>query len=131
RSIKTFFKFNKLSEKVMAVDPSFFPLLGIQLKQGSLAEFESNPYAVILTETAAEKLFGKEVNPIHQFIDTENLNKPVRLEVVGVIRDISAFSTIQSSYFISTKYIETTQPRNRLESWGMVSYETYIEVPNL
>src|SRR5690606_6418526 len=28
RSIKTFFKFNKLSEKVMAVDPSFFPLLG-------------------------------------------------------------------------------------------------------
>ena len=132
RIIRSFFKFNKLSEEVKVVDSSFFSLLGIELVQGSLTEFGNNPNALIISETAAEKLFGKGVNPIDKIIETESRNKPVKLQVVGVIKDISTFSTIQADYFIPTSYLEITSPRYyKDKNWGNVNSETYIEVPNL
>ena len=132
RIIRSFFKINKISEEIKVVDSTFFSLLGIELIKGSLAEFGSDPNALIITETAAEKQFGKGIDPINKTIETENLNKPRKLVVVGVIKDLSAFSTIQADYFISTKYLEVTAPKYyKNVSWGRSNSETYIEIENL
>ena len=132
RVIKSLFKFNKISEEVKIVNPSFFSLLGIELVQGSLAEFGSNPYALIITETAAEKLFGKGVSPINKLIDIDalSLNTQEKFVVVGVIKDISKFSTIQADYFLPNHFFETFFP-DYTKNWGFLNSETYIEVPNL
>src|SRR5712671_2388426 len=60
---------NKVTrEKIVFADPSFFSVFSFKLKSGNPATVLQDLHSVVLTEEAAENLFGKK-NPIGKIIE--------------------------------------------------------------
>lgn len=74
------------------VDTNYFDFFDIKLKSGSLEAFRQNQWAVILSETAAEKYFGR-VDVVGQVLDLKKEDQ--LLEVVGVMPDYPVNSTFR------------------------------------
>ncbi|WP_345233895.1 ABC transporter permease [Olivibacter ginsenosidimutans] len=73
------------------VDTSFFTLFDFQLLAGSPSDLFQNSNSVFITQTTAQKLFGKS-NPVGQVIGFKG---PMRFTVTGVLADFPETSTLQ------------------------------------
>jgi len=88
--------------KMYIADSTFFMLFSFPLLQGNAATVLSQPNAIVLSQTEAEKYFGRE-NPIGR---TVYLNQQVPLTVTGVFKDIPENSHIKFDMLISFKSID-------------------------
>jgi len=83
-------RFREMRDFVFA-DSNFFQLFSFRLKRGNAANVLARPFTVVLTETAAEKYFGK-TDPVGK---TLKLDDKYQLEVTGVAEDLPSNSSIR------------------------------------
>lgn len=83
------------------VDPEFFDMFGLEFVEGS-AEGLSEPNQIVITETAAKRIFGN-VSPIGQ--TTEGASKR-QLRVAGVIRDLPLTTHLRFEAISSVRTLE-------------------------
>ena len=122
----------KFSEpEVWCVDASILQLFDLSLIKGDAKTALSGPGKMIISETEAEKYFGKE-NPLGKVLTSHDGGRTRQLEVSGVFRDYPANSHIKLDLLISYPtrsqmmgtYGQTDDPAEN--SFGWTDFYTYI-----
>ncbi|MEP5610924.1 MAG: ABC transporter permease, partial [Cyclobacteriaceae bacterium] len=92
------------------VGPSFFNMFSFQLISGDPVTALSEPFSIVLTKSAAKKLYRNE-NPIGKVIETENGS----FNVTGVMDDLRQ-THLYFEMLTSFKTYEQLNPRAKLTS---------------
>jgi ABC-type antimicrobial peptide transport system permease subunit len=116
---------NVLPLKGFWAETSLFEMLSLQIKEGNPHTALRDPYSLVLTESAAEKLFG------HQ----PALGKAVRFDsvdyqVTGIVEDVPFFSHIDFEALVSFSTLENRNSGDPdFESWdNMWSNYVYLRL---
>ena len=112
----------KITQTGMFVQSDFVSLFTLQMRMGK-ADALKDPSAVLLSQSAAVALFGKE-DPIGKPVDIEGL---VTLRVAGVYDDLPGNSTLASVHFLGPwdKYISIAGLGDAVTNWGNHSFYLY------
>jgi putative ABC transport system permease protein len=102
-------------------DPDFLEMFSIEAIHGDINTMLDDPYAIVLTETMAEKYFGKE-NPVGEVIRRNDIRD---YTVTGVIRDFPANATYEFGYFMSVNLFQEIGV-SFLGRWDNISGQTMI-----
>ena len=112
---------NKFTERTAMADFSFFDIFSFPFVYGGKGE-ANTPNRIILTETAAQKYFGK-TNPIGKIVRMDNR---IDMTVAGVIKDIPNNSSITFDAIIPLENIGVYYGRSDyLSSWYNNSFTTF------
>jgi putative ABC transport system permease protein len=113
--------------KGMWADPSFLKMFTFPLVKGNPETALKNPYSVVLTETAAQKLFGNQA-ALGKSVKFDSLD----YQVTGVIQDIPFFSHIKFEALVSLSTAEQLNKNdNNFASWtNMFGSSVYLMLPD-
>jgi putative ABC transport system permease protein len=117
---------NSLPVQGYWADPSLFRIFTFPMLEGSPDTALEDAYSVVLTETAARKIFGSEA-AMGKVIRFDTLD----YQVTGIMKDVPFFSHIQFEALVS---LSTVQRLNRndkdFEKWtNMWSNYVYLRLP--
>ncbi len=118
----TVVEYNKQSftdNNIISADSSFFNFFSIPVLRGDPANLLNSTYKVVLSESTARKMFGKE-NPIDKMIKIGN--DTTRFVVTGVMGDVPANSHFDASMITSFM----TNPRSKDQIWLNNSISLYL-----
>ena len=107
-----------VSIDVLKADSTFFKFYPFQLVSGSIHQTFSGPSNIILTESAAQKLFG-EKRPIGEVIPI-NDGRAKEYKVSAIIKDLPKNSSLQFDVILSVNI------NYGLNSRGYSPYPTYL-----
>jgi putative ABC transport system permease protein len=117
---------NILPVKGYWTEPSLFRIFTFPMLEGNPETALKNPYSVVLTETAAKKLFGNgsALGKVIQF-DT------LAYQVTGVMKDVPFFSHINFEALVSLSTAEQLNRNDKsFETWtNMSSNYVYLLLP--
>ena len=107
------------------VDKEFLSVFSYKLRLGNRATIWQDPHSIVLTEHAANKLFG-DSNPIGQVMDYEG----EKMTVTGVLLDFPSKSSLQTDVLLpmasyKSAYLATHNGRDLDEdrqNFGMATY---------
>lgn len=107
-------------------EPSLFRIFTFPMLEGNPATALNDPYSIVLTETAARKLFGNE-SALGKAIRFDTLD----YQVTGVMRDVPFFSHLNFEALVSFSTAEKiNKDDHRFESWAsMYSNYVYLLLP--
>lgn len=108
-------------EKLVCMDSTVFDVFSFKLLHGDQRTALVEPFSIVLSETVAEKFFGKE-NPVGKTIKVDNSSD---FTVTGVVADPPSNSQISFNGLISM----STARRWRddiFNMWGYVDFYTYF-----
>ena len=108
--------------KMYIADSTFFNMFSFPLLRGNAATVLSQPRAIVISQTEAEKYFGKE-NPIGK---TVYLNQQFPLTVTGVFKDVPENSHIKFDMLISFKTIDNTGMM--AGNWTWPEFYNYVQL---
>jgi putative ABC transport system permease protein len=106
-----------------ATNADFFSLFDFKVVRGDVNKALGKPFAMILTESEAKRIF-KDEDPIGQTIIWRS-NQDFNFTVEAIVSDVPQNSSIQFNGLISeasTKIMTPYYPDN----WGFAVYETYL-----
>ncbi|MFN7118774.1 MAG: ABC transporter permease [Saprospiraceae bacterium] len=116
------------AERLHLVDaPDFFKMFDFPIVAGSTAGLERNPSDIVITESVAERYFGKE-NPIGQSLELRFVDSNFVFNVAAVAKDVPTYSSIRFDIILpidNAKYVWNERARN---SWFNVYGETYVQL---
>ncbi len=118
----TVVEYNKQSfteKDIISADSSFFNFFSIPVLKGDPANLLNSTYKVVLSESTANKIFGKE-NPIDKMIKIGS--DTTRFVVTGVMGDVPANSHFEASMITSFM----TNPRSKEQVWLNNSFSLYL-----
>ena len=105
-------------------DPSLFRVFTFPMLEGNPNTALKDPYSIVLTQTAAKKLFGNQ-SALGKVITFDTLN----YQVTGVMKDIPFFSHISFEALVSLSTAEQLN-RNNFDKWiSMSSNYVYLLLP--
>ncbi|MDP8320754.1 MAG: ABC transporter permease [Candidatus Stygibacter australis] len=110
-----------MENNLVYTDPDFLEMFSIEAIHGDINTMLDDPYAIVMTETVAEKYFGK-ANPVGEVIRRNDVRD---YTVTGVIRDFPANATYEFGYFMSVNLFQEIDV-GFLGQWGNISGETLI-----
>jgi len=117
----------KFKELVQMADPEIFQIFTFPLIRGRIEDLFSGPNVMVLSESLAEKYFGRK-NPIGKTI---TLNQEWDFKVAGVMKDIPHNSTIRFNTWIPLEFANTLWRPGYTQTWYNLAFRTYVEVgPN-
>ena len=99
------------------VQQDFLKVFPYTLQKGNPSGVLSDPYSIVLTESAARSLFGSG-DPMGKTVRIDNQND---LKVTGILKDPPRYSSLSFSYLIPFGFYEQTTPwvkRMRTLSFG-------------
>lgn len=106
----------------MYAEPSFLRMFTLPMLKGDPATALKDPYSIILTETAAKKLFGDG----DAFGNTVHFDS-IDYQVTGILRDVPFFSHIQFESLVSLSTVESAVASDRdLAEWSNVWQRNYV-----
>ncbi|MET0395127.1 MAG: ABC transporter permease [Chitinophagaceae bacterium] len=111
-------------EKGLYADASLFSMFMPAFIQGNARDAFSQPQAVVITSSMAQRFFGNNGNVIGS---TLRLDNATDYTVAGVISDWPARSTLQADWIIPFD-VYYRQNEERIKSWGTNSITTYVEL---
>lgn len=101
-------------------DPNFFQVFTIPLSKGDAKTALAQPNTLVISETSAQKYFGKN-NPVGQLLSING--NP--LKITGVMKDIPANSHFHFAMLASMAGV----PDSREPSWMTSGFYTYLVLP--
>lgn len=104
------------------VDPAFFEVFDFELVRGDPATVLADKYAVVLSETTAEALFGN-ADPIGQALSYDDR---FDLTVTGIMADMPENVSFSFDYAGSFHLVTEFQGPNELEGFTNYNYNTYL-----
>ena len=115
---------NHFKFKTINVDPSFLAIMDYDFIYGNPSTALNDPNSAVMTQSTAEKLFGK-VNPVGQHIRWDNQKD---IKVAGVIKDLPKNQTTQFEILQPWAFLEQIDPSIKESSWGNITCRTIIEL---
>jgi putative ABC transport system permease protein len=106
-------------EHFIEADSSFFNFFSIPVIKGDLENLLNAPRKLVLSESAARKIFGDE-NPIDKTLKIGS--DSVRYTVTGVMADVPSKSHFEANIICSFM----TNPRSKDPTWLSNSFSTYL-----
>lgn len=105
----------------------FLEIFQFPLITGSAEEVLDDTYSIVLTESAAKRLFGDE-DPMNKLIKFDN-NADVK--VSGILKDVPSNSSFEFDYLVPFSLILVTQDwaKNAETNWGNNSFQVFVELP--
>lgn len=110
---------------ILAVDTTFFEVLGFPIVRGNGRQALKNINGIILTQTTAKKYFGDE-NPMGKQLAV--YPDSVFLEVMAVVEDVPKQSHIQFDFLISYLREKSYDPEDSYYSWADFGHYNYIRL---
>lgn len=107
-------------EKVWRVDSSFFSVFSTRFIKGDPRTALKDINSIVLTETAANRYFGKE-DPIGKTMRMDNQDD---VTVTAVVDDVPAQSHFHYDFLLSYRRLPAVAHTN----WGSYNYYTYVKV---
>jgi len=102
-------------------DRDFFKMFSFPLTAGNLQTALADPFSIVLSETLAGKLFGRD-DPIGKTVLHQN---GLEYRVTGTIKDAPQNSHLRFDYLLS--FVTMASLRNDLEtSWSILNYYSYV-----
>jgi putative ABC transport system permease protein len=108
---------NKFKLKSQYVDVSFLKILSFPFVYGNPATALNEPGSIVLTNSAAKKLFGN-VNPIGLSLKWDNLKN---VKVTGVIEDLPKNQSLQFEVLQPWSFFEQLDPDVKNAGWGSIN----------
>lgn len=116
---------NILPIKGFWADPSLFRIFTFPMLEGNPDTALKDPYSIVLTETAAKKLFGNQ-SALGKAIRFDTLD----YQVTGVMKDVPFFSHINFEALVSLSTAEQLNRNNNFDKWtSMSSNYVYLLLP--
>lgn len=117
----------KLNQRGYYASYEFLEMFQFPLITGSAEEVLDDTYSIVLTESAAKRLFGDE-DPINKLIKLDN-NADVK--VTGILKDIPSNSSFEFDYLVPFSLMVATQEwaKNAENNWGNNSFQVFVELP--
>ncbi|PWV53664.1 ABC transporter permease [Chitinophaga sp. S165] len=109
-------------DELIFADSTFFDVFSYRLIRGNAKDVLKEPFAVVLTESQAEKYFGK-TDPIGKTFQIDG--KKTTVKVTGVMEDVPANSHLPFDAVISMTTAEKMGDDLR-DSWGNFGKHTYL-----
>ncbi|HEY8733204.1 MAG TPA: ABC transporter permease [Puia sp.] len=106
-------------KRLHIADSNFFTLFSFPFLKGNPATALKDGNTVVLSETDAKKIFGKE-EPIGKIIE---INKNVKLMVTGIIKDVPVNSTLDFGMIMSLTNLANLP---FMKEWGPNGDLTYV-----
>jgi putative ABC transport system permease protein len=110
-------------ERSAYVDSSFFRVFDFKLLKGNPQTALTEPFSIVLSETAAKKYFGKE-DPIGQTLLFTGDAKPAK--VTGIMKDIPENSQIQADMLVSMSTLTGVYNKDLDNQWGNYGASAYL-----
>lgn len=88
------------------VQGDFLKIFQFPLLRGTAGTVLKDPYSIVLTQSTAKTLFGRE-DPIGKTVRFDNLND---LKVTGILKDLPRNSSFSFRYLVPFSYYEATTP---------------------
>ena len=117
---------------LQAIDPSFFDMFTLPLKEGTLDEFVKNPQAIVITERLARLLFASD-KAVGRTVTADLRGEKLLLTIVAVLEDIPAQSSMRLQCLvpldIGIKNIERlygSYGAEVVQSWTTELVQTFI-----
>jgi ABC-type antimicrobial peptide transport system permease subunit len=111
------------TSEILIVDNAFFDIFDFSLAKGNENNALLNPEDIVISQTMAEKLFGKEWNSTNIIGQQIAYNKDRILTLAGVVENPPANSHIQFEVLLSYKFEETN---SNFHNWGSNNLHTYV-----
>ncbi|MDP4130714.1 MAG: ABC transporter permease [Bacteroidota bacterium] len=108
--------------KMYIADSSFFSMFSFPLLAGNPATVLSQPNSIVISQTAANKYFGKE-NPVGK---TVYLNQRLPLAITGVFKDAPENSHLKFDMLISFKTIDNDN--GMAGNWTWPEFYNYVQL---
>ena len=109
-------------ESGFMADTYFFEVLTFPFKQGTAQTALQKPQSIVITETLARKMFGKN-DPLGQTILYQN---ETPYTITGVIKDLPASSSLKFSFIVSIQSNERYLSEIRRDKWYNSSCNTFF-----
>ncbi len=109
------------------VGGDFLKMFQYNLLEGNVNAALNNPYSIVLTESTAKALFGKD-DALNKVVRFNNKND---LKVTGILKDIPSNSTLQFSYLVPFSYLESTDSfvkQARTAGFGWTNFAIYVKL---
>lgn len=108
--------------KMYVADSGFFSMFSYPLLAGNPATALSQPNAIVISQTTANKYFGKE-NPIGK---TLYLNQKLPFSITGVFRDAPENSHLKFDMLISFKTVDNNN--SFASNWTWPEFYNYVQL---
>lgn len=112
-------------EEMFFADEDIFELFDFELLNGQTDKVLVEPNTIVLSETIAEKYFGK-ADPIGKVL---NFNNEFDATVTGIFRDFEHNNHFIADAFISMETGKQVFNQLVLNNWGEISQYTYLLLP--
>jgi putative ABC transport system permease protein len=111
-------------ELVQPADPQIFELFTFPLVKGGLKDILSGPDVVVLSETAAGRMFGRE-DPLGKVL---TVDKTYDFRVAAVMKDIPGNSSFRFDIWVPLELTRKLYRPNYLDTWYNMAFRTYAEM---
>jgi putative ABC transport system permease protein len=113
-----------LSGYMMGED--FLTMFEYPMLKGNAATALKETYSIVLTESTAKTLFGKE-EPMNKLVRIDN---QYNLIVTGILKDVPDNSTLKFNYLVPFKFYSQTVPwvKRSLTRWDNQSNQMFVEL---
>lgn len=109
-------------------DPQFFSLFSFPLLSGNRATALNDLHAVVLTETAAKKLYGNQ-NPVGKFIQIKADAEFEPFTVTAVAKDLPSNTSLRFDMIGNFNYLlNTPNGKESRENWRRSAYQTFVQL---
>jgi putative ABC transport system permease protein len=112
-------------QPITFVSPEFLEIFGFGLQEGVRSPLFAGKYDIILTQTAAERYFGKEP-AMGKVVEVQLMEEFIPFTVRGVLEDVPANSSIVVDALVSDDLVRDMQSEAALNNWFNVNTETYV-----
>jgi len=115
-------------EGVVRIDSSFFDVFSFPFVKGEKKTATANPNFIILTESTAKRIFGKE-DPMGKALKMDIVEGSTDFLVTGIVKDVPENSHFTFDFLISLRTFEDPSddvPFNT--NWGFYNFYTYVRL---
>ena len=109
---------------VLAVDSTFFDVFSFPVVRGDGREALRLPFQLLITESVAEKYFGRE-DPLGKML---RINDQYELPVGAVLADVPENSHFHFDFLLSYVTMKQMQPGSPFYEWGDFGHYNYIRL---
>jgi hypothetical protein len=117
------YKETKLRKQGYTVSEHFFDMFSWKFVDGNAASALPDAYAIVLTQSAAKALFGKE-DPVNKIIRVDD---DYDAKVTAIVADVPGNSTFQFDFINAFNYSSDYLRRN-MNDWQNSSWHVYVQV---
>ena len=111
-------------KNIIIADSTFFDIFSFKLLQGDPKTALKEKYNIVITKNTAKKYFGDN-DPIGRMM---KWNNKYNVKVTGVVEDPPSNSHFSFELICSFPTLEDFVDNERLNSWGSMSYYTYVKL---